>query len=78
VGVVLTYENRAAVEVLDPVVDVDTDRADVAAGDAYRVMRGGSYLCHVSYCHRYLVAARTANTAESTSANIGFRCANDR
>ena len=40
-------------------------------------MRGGSYLCHDSYCHRYRVAARTANTAESTSANIGFRCAND-
>ena len=40
-------------------------------------MRGGSYLCHDSYCNRYRVAARSANTAESTSANIGFRCAND-
>ena len=42
-----------------------------------RVMRGGSYLCHDSYCHRYRVAARSSNTAESASANIGFRCAND-
>ena len=28
-------------------------------------MRGGSYLCHDSYCHRYRVAARSSNTAES-------------
>ena len=42
-----------------------------------RVMRGGSYLCHHSYCHRYRVAARSANTPESTSGNLGFRCAND-
>src|SRR5690606_19542343 len=47
-----------------------------AAGVA-RVMRGGSYLCHHSYCHRYRVAARSANTPESTAGNIGFRCAND-
>jgi formylglycine-generating enzyme required for sulfatase activity len=40
-----------------------------------RVMRGGSYLCHDSYCHRYRVAARSSNTPESTSANTGFRCA---
>jgi sulfatase modifying factor 1 len=40
-----------------------------------RVMRGGSYLCHASYCHRYRVAARSSNTPESASANIGFRCA---
>lgn len=42
-----------------------------------RVMRGGSYLCHDSYCHRYRVAARSANTPESASGNLGFRCAND-
>ena len=72
-----TYAIRAAAEVVDPVADFDTNSAVIAASDVYRVMRGGSYLCHDSYCHRYRVAARTANTAESTSANIGFRCAND-
>jgi formylglycine-generating enzyme required for sulfatase activity len=46
------------------------------SGDA-RVMRGGSYLCHDSYCHRYRVAARSSNTPDSASANLGFRCAND-
>ncbi|WP_235737329.1 formylglycine-generating enzyme family protein [Nocardioides alcanivorans] len=42
-----------------------------------RVMRGGSFLCHDSYCHRYRVAARSSNTPDSSSANIGFRCASD-
>ncbi|MBT2568178.1 formylglycine-generating enzyme family protein [Arthrobacter sp. ISL-85] len=40
---------------------------------AGRVMRGGSYLCHESYCNRYRVAARTSNTPESSSGNTGFR-----
>lgn len=40
-----------------------------------RVMRGGSYLCHASYCNRYRVAARTKNTPDSTSGNQGFRLA---
>ncbi|WP_330479381.1 formylglycine-generating enzyme family protein [Streptomyces platensis] len=42
-----------------------------------RVMRGGSYLCHDSYCHRYRVAARSSNTPNSSSGNLGFRCAAD-
>lgn len=39
-----------------------------------RVMRGGSFLCHHSYCNRYRVAARSANTPDSGSSNMGFRC----
>lgn len=42
-----------------------------------RVMRGGSYLCHRSYCNRYRVAARTSNTPDSTTGNLGFRCVYD-
>lgn len=38
-----------------------------------RVTRGGSYLCHDSYCNRYRVAARTGNTPDSTMGNCGFR-----
>ena len=41
----------------------------------HRVMRGGSYLCHESYCWRYRVSARSANTAQSSAGNIGFRVA---
>lgn len=39
-----------------------------------RTMKGGSFLCHSSYCNRYRVAARTSNTPESSTANLGFRC----
>jgi len=39
-----------------------------------KVMKGGSFLCHASYCNRYRVAARTSNTPDSSASNIGFRC----
>ncbi len=42
-----------------------------------KVMRGGSYLCHESYCRRYRVAARSANTPDSSTGNLGFRCVGD-
>ena len=40
-----------------------------------KVLKGGSYLCHDSYCNRYRIAARYANTPDSTTGNAGFRCA---
>ena len=46
-------------------------------GSGRRVMRGGSYLCHRSYCNRYRVAARTSNTPDSSTGNLGFRCVRD-
>ena len=42
-----------------------------------KVIRGGSYLCHDSYCNRYRVAARSSNEATSSTGNMGFRCALD-
>ena len=63
-----------AATVADPIA---AEPADTPDGLVSRVMRGGSYLCHDSYCNRYRVAARSSNTAESSSGNIGFRCAND-
>ncbi len=42
-----------------------------------RVIRGGSYLCHESYCNRYRVSARTGNTPDSTTGHMGFRVAAD-
>ena len=42
-----------------------------------KVIKGGSYLCHHSYCNRYRVAARTANTPDSSTTNISFRCVRD-
>ena len=34
---------------------------------AAKVIRGGSYLCHESYCNRYRVAARSSNTPDSST-----------
>ncbi|MFJ1938162.1 formylglycine-generating enzyme family protein [Kitasatospora sp. NPDC088160] len=45
-----------------------------ATGTA-KVIRGGSHLCHESYCNRYRVAARSSNTPDSSSGHAGFRCA---
>ena len=41
----------------------------------HRATRGGSYLCHASYCRRYRVSARNALTPDSSTGNTGFRCA---
>lgn len=40
-----------------------------------RVIKGGSFLCHKSYCNRYRVAARTSNSPDSSTSHMGFRCA---
>ncbi|WP_077623231.1 formylglycine-generating enzyme family protein [Sediminibacillus massiliensis] len=42
-----------------------------------KVIKGGSYLCHDSYCNRYRVAARSSNTIDSSTGNMGFRCVRD-
>lgn len=42
-----------------------------------RGIRGGSYLCHESYCNRYRVAARSSNTPDSSTGNLGFRSVMD-
>ncbi|CAL8382505.1 unnamed protein product [Boreogadus saida] len=39
-----------------------------------RVKKGGSYMCHKSYCYRYRCAARSQNTPDSSASNLGFRC----
>lgn len=43
--------------------------------DRLRVVRGGSYLCHASYCERYFVHSRTFNTPNSSTGHTGFRVA---
>ena len=40
-----------------------------------RVKKGGSYLCHKSYCYRYRCAARSQNSQDSSAGNLSFRCA---
>ena len=56
-----------------PTVQALHDPAGPPQGQS-KVMKGGSFLCHASYCNRYRVAARTSNTVDSAASNIGFRC----
>lgn len=39
----------------------------------YRLLKGGSFLCHRSYCYRYRIAARSGNSPDSTTTHQGFR-----
>jgi formylglycine-generating enzyme required for sulfatase activity len=55
---------------------VDHTRGLPGSG-AQKVIRGGSYLCHASYCNRYRVAARSSNTPDSSTGHMGFRCVAD-
>jgi sulfatase modifying factor 1 len=48
-----------------------------ATAETHKVQKGGSYLCHASYCRRYRVAARQGNEPDSSAGNLGFRCAAD-
>ncbi|MDO9456671.1 formylglycine-generating enzyme family protein [Nocardioides sp.] len=48
---------------------------DGEVDEGQRVRRGGSYLCHDSYCNRYRVAARDKNAVDDHTGNIGFRVA---
>ena len=58
----------------------DRDRRRDPCGPASGVnktQKGGSYLCHASYCRRYRPAARQGNSPDSSTGNVGFRCACD-
>jgi formylglycine-generating enzyme len=50
---------------------------EAALRTGQRVMKGGSYLCHASYCSRYRLAARTSNSEDAGAGNLGFRLAYD-
>lgn len=39
------------------------------------VVKGGSHLCAPEYCHRYRPPARQAQSADTASVHVGFRCA---
>ncbi len=39
-----------------------------------RVTRGGSFLCHASYCSSYRAAARMKSTPDSSTNHTSFRC----
>ena len=42
-----------------------------------RAQRGGSFLCHDTYCWRYRPSARQGSTPDSGMSHVGFRCVKD-
>ena len=50
----------------------NTDLAD------NKVIKGGSFMCHDSYCNRYRLSARTSHPKNGFTAHIGFRCVADK
>lgn len=59
-----SFTDKTAQDFLEELTDHEVEN---------KATRGGSFLCHGSYCTRYRVAARNGNSAESASSNIGFR-----
>lgn len=43
----------------------------------FKLLKGGSFLCHSSYCFRYRIAARIGNPPDTTTSHIGFRIIHD-
>lgn len=52
-------------------------RDAMARKDGERLLKGGSFLCHRSYCHRYRIAARMGRPPDSATSHIGFRLGYD-
>jgi formylglycine-generating enzyme required for sulfatase activity len=50
---------------------------EASAREQRRVLKGGSFLCHRSYCFRYRIAARIGNTPDTSTSHIGFRVVYD-
>jgi formylglycine-generating enzyme required for sulfatase activity len=50
-----------------------TQRNEASRTLGQKLMKGGSFLCHISYCYRYRIAARLALVADSGACNSGLR-----
>ncbi len=48
------------------------------SGAVRRVIKGGSFLCHPTYCESYRPAARRGADPDTGSSHVGFRCAADQ
>ncbi|TVQ65174.1 MAG: formylglycine-generating enzyme family protein [Balneolaceae bacterium] len=42
-----------------------------------KVLRGGSFMCHISYCHGYRVSSRSHATPDNAAFHTGFRGVRD-
>jgi formylglycine-generating enzyme required for sulfatase activity len=64
-------------DAFDPTYHLTTEPVNprFESADSRRSIRGGSFLCHESYCNRYRVAARSSCTSTSSTSHMGFRVA---
>jgi formylglycine-generating enzyme required for sulfatase activity len=55
-----------------PTTSIDPSRAVPTAAE--RVIKGGSFLCHVDYCESYRPTARRGTPPDTGTGHTGFRC----
>ena len=63
-----------AINPLGPTAGFDPEEPTIPK----RVVRGGSFLCHDSYCSRYRVSARMKSSPDTGIEHTGFRCVADK
>ncbi|MBL8792216.1 MAG: formylglycine-generating enzyme family protein [Rhizobiales bacterium] len=54
--------------------DMSRDQGGFGIAMPRKVTKGGSFLCAPSYCQRYRPAARMAQTIDTSTCHVGFRC----
>ncbi len=68
-----TYAARTDPVVVDPTGPVSSLDPDEPWAPK-RVERGGSFLCHASYCSSYRPSARMPGSPDTGASHLGFRC----
>jgi formylglycine-generating enzyme required for sulfatase activity len=63
-------DSKKLVNPTGPAASYDPDEPTVPK----RVVRGGSFLCHASYCASYRVSARMKTSPDTGLEHTGFRC----
>lgn len=69
------YRHRAEKVTVNPQgPDRSYDENQPQPNAPLRVQRGGSFLCHVTYCSRYRPSARHGCSPDTGMSHVGFRC----
>ncbi len=68
------YERRSGAGLVENPTGPATSFDPADPHSPKRVTRGGSFLCHVSYCESYRPAARRGTAPDTGMSHIGFRC----
>lgn len=68
------YATRAGNEVVENPTGPEKSFDPVNPYTPERAQRGGSFLCHESYCERYRPSARHGTSPDTGMSHVGFRC----